>query len=545
MNETTDATAIFAPLWRRKWLILLVGVVVGVAAYFYYKAEEPTYQSTTQLYFPGTVEESTAGEKSSSKSPAASLSYQAAVINTIVVETVRHTLRNEHQDALARTAIARAKSPEKTQFIIITTEAHTATGAATFANLIAQTYTKRQRLQRDEGIERSISIARRQLRRIEAASTPKVTSKSTASKGKTPTLSSPSTSSILQIANLSSKINQLEASLLSNGAQQIKPAKPTAALMLSPKPRKNAIFGFVLGLVLAAIAAYAVSRFDRRLRTLAGIEALFGFQILAALPKVGRPVVHRDGQSSPSKLLLEPLRRMHSTLMLGDDQESRRVILVISPDAGDGKSTLVADLALVQREAGARVAVIEANFRRAVQAKLLGLEAAHGLAEVLTGRLSANEAMERVMPPAGAVESESEAAGAAVLTATQPRAGSLFLLAGTRTVPNPPALLASEAMAELLRATAADFDYVLVDVPSPLEASDGMPLLKLADGIVIVARAGHTREASGQRLMQLLAQTGSAPVLGVAANCVAESDIERSGFSTRNGRAWSRKLFAR
>ena len=545
MNETTDATAIFAPLWRRKWLILLVGVIVGVASYFYYKGERPTYQSTTQLYFPSGVEESASSEKGSSKGQGASLSYQAAVINTLVVESVRRTLRAQHQGELARTAIARAKSPEKTQFIDITTEAHTPKGSALFANLLAQAYVKRQRVQRDEVIERSISITRRQLRRIEAASVPKVTAKSGASKGKAPTVSAPSTSSILQAANLNSKINQLESSLLAPGAQQIKPAKPTAALMLSPKPRKNAIFGFVLGLVLAAIAAYAISRFDRRLRTLAGIEAVFGAPILAAVPKVGRPVVHRDGLAAPSKLLVEPLRRMHTALMLGDQVQAPRVIILISPDAGDGKSTLVADLALVQRDAGARVAVIEANFRRPAQARLLGLSGAHGLAEVLSGRLAASEAMERVMPIGAQANGETEEEGAGVLTAIESRAGSLFLLAGSGGVPNPPALLAGEGMADLLRATAGDFDYVLIDVPSPLEASDAMPLLKLVDGIVIVGRVGHTREASSQRLMQLLAQTASAPVIGVAANCVPRSDIERSGFSSSNGRAWSRKLFGR
>ena len=63
------------------------------------------------------------------------------------------------------------------------------------------------------------------------------------------------------------------------------------------------------------------------------------------------------------------------------------MILFLSPDPGDGKSTLVADLALVQRDAGERVVVVEANFRRPVQARLLGLEGARGLAAVLTGRL--------------------------------------------------------------------------------------------------------------------------------------------------------------
>ena len=44
----------------------------------------------------------------------------------------------------------------------------------------------------------------------------------------------------------------------------------------------------------------------------------------------------------------------------------------------------------------------------------------------------------------------------------------------------------------------ADYDYVLIDAPPPLQVSDAMPLLQLVDGIVIVARMDHTSEASAR-----------------------------------------------
>ena len=57
MNETTDATAIFAPIWRRKWLILLAGLVVAAGSYLYFKRETPTYSATTQVYLGAGAEE--------------------------------------------------------------------------------------------------------------------------------------------------------------------------------------------------------------------------------------------------------------------------------------------------------------------------------------------------------------------------------------------------------------------------------------------------------------------------------------------------------
>jgi Mrp family chromosome partitioning ATPase len=551
MNETTDATSIFAPLWRRKWLILAVGILVAAASYAYYKSQRPTYRATTQVYLGASAEEQAPGEKASAKIAGTTVSNQVAIINALVVEEVRQQVRKEHPGALARGAKVSAKAPEKSEFITITAEAHTAKLAALLVNLTAQAYIRRHKATYDRVIERAIAISRRQLRRIEAASLPSVVPKSTASKGKGTGPSSPSATSILQAATLSSKINQLESSLAVAGDQQIKPATTNTTVLVAPTPRKNAYFGFVLGIVLAAIAVYVLSRFDRRLRSLAAIEGVFHSQILAALPTVGRPIVRREGYPTPSKLLLEPLRRLHTALQLGEvlkqePETPRRVILFISPDAGDGKSTLIADLALVQRDAGERVAVVEANFRRPVQAELLGLDSSYGLAEVLAGTLPVEKAMQPVMSTqrSAGPDSAGSAVGVAA-TAVESRAGSLFLLAGGGPVANPPALLAHGTMTDLPRLLAADFDHVLIDAPSPLEVSDVMPLLSLADGIVIVARVGHTREGSAQRLVQLLAHASSAPVLGVAANCVARADIERYGLSASNGWGSLGKLIGR
>lgn len=552
MTETTDAAAIFAPLWRRKWLILIVGIVVALASYAYYKQKPPIFRATTQVFEGARTEELAPGEKASASRSVALVAEEVQVIDSIVVETVHRTLREQHKLALARSMKVHAKAPEKSEFITITSEADTAKGAALAANLTATTYIQRQSALRRRSIERAIAISRRQLRRIEAASNTKVTlksegaSKSSGASGKSAAPSSPSSSNILEQANLSTKINQLEASLVSPGAQQIKPARGDTALLVYPKPKRDAIFGFVVGLALAAFAAYALSRLDRRLRTLEGIEDVFHSQILTALPAVARPIVHRDGQPEPSRVLLEPLRRLHGALHFGGQAEGApRVILFISPDAGDGKSTLVADLAMVQRDAGSRVAVVEANFRRPVQARLLGLDGSHGLADVLTGRLSAEEAMQRVMPASGSPDTDEQESRAGAATATASREGSLFLLAGGVSVPNPPALLSSKAMADLINGNASEFDYVLVDAPSPLEVSDVLPLLKLVDAVVIVARVAHTREGAAQRLVQLLAQAASAPVLGVVANCVPRSGIERYGFSSSTGKLRPARLLGR
>jgi Mrp family chromosome partitioning ATPase len=548
MNETTDATAILAPIWRRKWLILAVAIIVAAGTYFYYKRQPTHYQSTTQIYLAAGSEQQLS-EKGTRKSAAANPGTQAALINSIVVETARKRLRKEHAPIakFASRGKVKAKAPEKSQFLTITAEARKARSSALLANTVASLYVKRQHSNYEASINQAIAITRRQLRRLEA---PRPTSG--AANGKGAAKASSSTTSVLQSANLSSKINQLEAQLAVNSVEQVKPAKPNGAVLLSPKPRKSAIFGFVIGLVLAAIAAFGLSRFNRRLRSLADIEAVLQTQILTALPKVKRPIVHRDGRPRPSKNLLEPLRRLHTALQLGNMREQEqhvapRSILFLSADIGDGKSMLTANLALIQREAGERTVVLEADFRRPVQAKLLDVGVQQGLAQVLSGIVSAEEAMQIVPVVQAPAPSSAPAEGGGVATAVgSRRLGAVSVLVGEKGVPNPPVLLAGEPMRELLRTATEDYDRVLIDAPPPLEVSDVMPLLAAVDAIVIVARVGHTRENSAQRLQQLLMRTPSAPVLGVVANGAARSDMRKYGISAGNyGSGWPGRLIGR
>ena len=349
MNETPDATAIFAPIWRRKWLILAVGILVAVGSYFYYKRQRPVYQATTQVYLGAGSEEQVAGEKGAAKVHGPTASNQATLINSIIVEQVHQRLQRRAQRRGSRDGSkVRANAPEKSEFITIFTEAHSARGAALLANLTAQTYIRHQSAQRRRSIEEAIAISRRQLRRIEAANTPTVVPKASSSTGKG------SGSTIHRDGELAEYLEHPPEPQVSTrrsiswkrvsatvGAQQVKPARTGTTLLVSPKPKKDAIFGFVIGILLAAIAAYAFSRLDRRLRSLATIENALLAPILTALPKVGQPIIRRDGPPRPSAMLLEPLRRLHTGLRPLDRPEAGsslgsrgRVILFTSRGRG-------------------------------------------------------------------------------------------------------------------------------------------------------------------------------------------------------------------
>lgn len=548
MNETTDATAVFAPLWKRKWLILAVAIVVAAGSYVYYKHQPSVYSATTQIYLGNGAEEqaqlnSSAGGK---KASGPNATTQAALINSSVIkEAVRAKLRRAPKTRSVRAALkgkATAKASEKSEFITINGEAHNAHGAALLVNTTAQTYVKRQNARYRREVEDAIALARKQLRRVEAGQLESlIASASPSNAGKTSTSTkSTSGSATIQAATLSAKINQLESDLEISQVTQVDPAKPRAAQLVSPHPRQNAIFGFAVGLLLAAFAAYAVDRLDRRLRSVNGIEETFQMPVLAALQAVRHPLVIRDGHPTPAYALREALWRLQTTLRVGSAAENGegrgpRTVLCVSADARDGKSTLVAALALAWGESGERVAVVEADFRRPVQGRLLNLSASPGLADVLTGMLPLEEATQSVSllrPEAGVGAGSSPlptGAGGATATVVE-SAGSVSVLVGGTGVANPPALLGRASAIELIKSLGDEFDHVLIDAPSPLQVSDAVPLLGAVDGVLIVARSGHTRVTTAQRLVQLLQRTPCAPVLGVVANAVPPREIKRYGI---------------
>ncbi|HSZ70332.1 MAG TPA: CpsD/CapB family tyrosine-protein kinase [Solirubrobacteraceae bacterium] len=549
MSDTTDAAAIFAPLWKRKWLIVAVAIVVAGATYLHYKRQPTVFSATTELNLASGVEEQSLLGGNQSKALDTHVVGDAATLiaSQGVTEAVHALLRGPNGHSVhgkVRTSVS-----SSSDVVTIETEAHTAKAAARLANAYAQVYIRRQRSAYLRALDVAIAGTRRQLRRIEAQSLAKT--RGAGARG----ASSTSASAVIQAANLSSKLSQLESELHAAGVQQINPATAKTAALLSPMPKKNALFGFVIGLALAAAAALALDRLDRRLHGLADVEHACGTQVLAALPRAKQPIVNVDGRPALAEAAVEPLWRLRAALALGGVVQNGQVgaprsILFLSPESGDGKSQLVAGLALVQRDAGERVAVLDADLRRPAQAQLLGVRG-YGLADVLAGSAPLSEALRAVAsaPAPLMVERPAMSAGApptGLATATRMQAsGSVSVLASATPAANAPAVIANRAVPELLHSLTADFDCVLIDAPSPLEVSDAMPLLNVVDGIVLVARAGYTRDLAAERLAQLLARSASAPVLGTVVSDVTNKEMARFGISSGYGRRRGPLTFTR
>ncbi|GAA4823105.1 polysaccharide biosynthesis tyrosine autokinase [Actinomycetospora corticicola] len=264
---------------------------------------------------------------------------------------------------------------------------------------------------------------------------------------------------------------------------------------VSPKPLVDLGLGLAAGLLIGVTIAVVRRSLDRSVLSLAQLAKLLPHPLLGTLPRDRHtdrtPLFLRDRPMSPAA---ESLRAVHGNLARPDG-EGVRVVVVTSAVEGEGKSTLVVNLALAEANAGGRVLLVEADLRRPRASAYLGVPAGGGLAGLLAGQGALDEAVR----PGGVVR--------------------LDVLPSGPLPPNPYELVESARMDAVLAEARERYDLVLVDAPPVLPVADGLALARRADSVVVVVRAGATRGALVRRAHELLVTAGVSEV-GVVFNGV-------------------------
>lgn len=209
-----------------------------------------------------------------------------------------------------------------------------------------------------------------------------------------------------------------------------------------------------------------------RLATHEDIVVLLARQFhLSSLPRVAvaaAPGGLLAGAGAPS--LAEPFRDLRTELIMqsmGPDRPGCALALV-SPDCGDGKSFIAANLAAAFSRLGGRTLLVEANLRRPGLAAWFRLDpTTEGLATLLGG------------------------AGVAVLHQVASLPG-LFVMVAGQAPPNPQELLQGPGFRRFIDEAARVFDHVIVDSPARSLGSDYRTIAAAAGIALAVARQDHT-----------------------------------------------------
>lgn len=189
---------------------------------------------------------------------------------------------------------------------------------------------------------------------------------------------------------------------------------------------------------------------------------------------------------SPFSPQVESLRTLRSQLMLrrftGD--QDRKMLSIVSPARGEGRSYLAANLAVVFSQLGERTLLIDADMRNPCQHDLFKLENRRGFSSVLAGRDDI-QAVQRV----------SNFVDLSVLTA-----GAI--------PPNPQELLGRPALTHLLHNLNKAFDVILIDTPALADFADGQMLASRAGAAMVVARKNFSQLELVRQQTENMAQSG-------------------------------------
>jgi capsular exopolysaccharide synthesis family protein len=196
---------------------------------------------------------------------------------------------------------------------------------------------------------------------------------------------------------------------------------------------------------------------------------------------------------APNSIEAEDYRSIRTALLVTAEQQSARTILISSPEPGDGKSTLVSNLALSLAHSGKKVLLIDGDLRRPNIHNLFRLPSAIGLTEVLSGEI---DAMNAIRP--------TVIDGLSVMTAGDVPA-------------NPAELLSLPRFGQVIRDVRDDYDFVFIDAPPLLAVSDPCILARHADGMLVVCRINKNTRAAAIRVREIIQDQGI-PVLGTIAN---------------------------
>jgi polysaccharide biosynthesis transport protein len=176
---------------------------------------------------------------------------------------------------------------------------------------------------------------------------------------------------------------------------------------------------------------------------------------------------------------------------------SPRVMLVTSPRPKAGKTTTVANLGISLAEIGRRVLLIDGDLRRPRLGKLFGLQFATGLSDVLLDEGRGAVSLDSVVRPS-----------------TVP---GLYLLPGGSEPANISKLLHSTHLDNVIEAVRSDYDFVLIDSPPMMGMADARLLSRVADGVILICRAGETSPEQLTEAKERLAEDGT-PVIGTILN---------------------------
>lgn len=478
-------------LWRRKWVVLLAATVVVTIGVFRSVRQEKVYRASAQMLL-------TAEQQAGS------------------VETEVRILESEAVADLAKQklpgAVSVAGSPVGASRVVsVTAESLNPQLAADSVNAYMAAYTDYRREQQLQKLLASSGQARLKNEQLQAEINDleaQIEEEPNAEEVKR--LEARRDSLAAQQLVIEDKLRDLEIAndFTNAGAEVVTPASAPRE-PVRPKPVNDAVTAAAVGLLLGLALAYLFEYLDDSIKTRDDVQRAIGSEVpvIATIPVVAewkdRTRTEVVTLSAPRSSTAEAYRALRTSVQFASLERPLNSLAITSPTAGEGKTTAIANLAVVMAGAGRRVVLLDCDLRKPRIHSFFGLDNRVGFTSWIIGDAPLSAALVEV-----------------------PGVRRLSMVPSGPIPPNPSELLASRRFPELVSALQADGALVLIDTPPLLPVTDAAVIARSIDSILMVTSAQKSSRRDLRHAVDILRQI-DAPFAGVVLNLV---DIERSRY---------------
>ena len=248
---------------------------------------------------------------------------------------------------------------------------------------------------------------------------------------------------------------------------------------VSPNMKKNAILGLLIGAVLMSAIIIAVDFFDNTIKDTDLLSEAYNKAIIGEIQQFEQDKKKKKKKDRTDKhvkltdkdvpfSVVESYKSIRTNVNFALSTFERKVFTVTSTSPAEGKSTTSANIAIALAQGGSKILLIDGDLRKSVQHKVFSLSNKRGLSTAI-----------------GKMEKLDDCIAKNVME-------NLDVMTAGPIPPNPSELLASENMTEILDRLCERYDTIIIDTPPVNVVTDSMELAKNVSGTIMVIRYGET-----------------------------------------------------
>ena len=205
--------------------------------------------------------------------------------------------------------------------------------------------------------------------------------------------------------------------------------------------------------------------------------------------------------ANPRSPVSESYRSLRTSIDFSSVDQVTQIIMVTSSGPAEGKSTVIANLAVTYAQSERKVLLIDADMRKPTVHRTFNLSNRVGLSSYLSRQCELGQMIQDTDIP------------------------NLSVVTSGTIPPNPAEMLNSNSMSRLIEELREQFDIILIDTPPVLAVTDAQLLASRSDGVLLVVNAGKVKKEMATKAKDNLMRV-NARLLGVVLNNVKRKASE-------------------